>query len=661
MIQKANRLVRLFSFFTFYPIMFDFIRTHNKIIQGLLFIFILPGFFLFGIEGFTNMGGKSETVAVVAGKKISQLEWEAAVKDDVERIRQNMPGADPKMFDSAEFKYASLEQLVKRRVLVAAAEQFHLRVSDSRLAAELLQSPEFDQLLKTDGTIDELKYKERLAQRGLTPQAFEARVRSDLSVQQMLQTLAKSAMVSASLADTALQAYFERREVQVLKFTPQDFAKKITPTDAEIEAFYKANAPLFQATENASIQYLVLDVESIKKTITLNDSDVKAYYDQNSDRLAGAEERKASHILIAVGKGASADERQKAKKQAEELLVQVKKAPQNFPDIAKKNSQDTLSATQGGDLGFFTRSSMVKPFGDAVFSMQPKQISDVVESDFGYHIIQLTEIKTPKNRSFAEMKPEIEAELKKQAAQKKFAEVAETFTDLIYTQPDSLKPAADKLKLEIQTANNVMRQATPGSKGVLANTKFLGVLFSSDAIEKKHNTEVVELGGQQMVAGRIVSYTPAQTMPLVQVSDRARALLIERLSLDLARKEGAAKLAELMTSPSTIPSQLSAPMVVSRDVLAQQSPKLVEMVLRTNATQLPIWLGVDLGGDQGYQVVRLNKVIESAGVQTAAAQNRDQYLQAWLAAEGNGYYEYLREKLKVQMKVAKPESRIKPT
>jgi peptidyl-prolyl cis-trans isomerase D len=634
--------------------MFDFIRTHNKTILWLIFIFILPGFFLFGIEGFSAMGEKSETVAVVDGRKIGQIEWDAAVKEDVDRIRQSAPTMDPKFFDTSEFRYVSLEQLVKRRVLATAAQKLHLEVSDQRLASELLQNPMLAALRLPNGKIDEIKYKELLAPQGLTPQGFEARVRSDLSVQQVLQSLAKSGMVPASLADVALNAYFEKREIQILKFTLEDFAKKVTPTDAQVEAFYKGNAPLFQAVEKAAIQYVTLDIESIKKTITLNDADVKSYYEQNGDRLSGAEERKASHILIAVAKSIGAVERQKAKKQAEDLLVQIKKSPASFADLAKKNSQDPVSAINGGDLGFFARGSMVKPFEDAVFSMQLRQVSDVVESDFGYHIIQLVEIKTPKKRSFADMRLEIEAELQKQLAQKKFSEAAEIFTNTVYEQSDSLKPVADKLKLDIQTAQNVTRQAPPNLRGVLANSKFLGALFSSDAIDKKRNTEAVEVGGNQLVAGRVMSYTPAQTLPLEDVKDRARALLVQRMSLDLARSEGLAKLAELTTTMASeaAPAQMSAPLTVSRDALQQQNPKLVDTVLRANSSKLPLWLGVDLGAE-GYRVVRLNKIVD--GTQTAVAQNRDQYLQIWSNAESTSYYEYLKDKFKVQIKVNKPD------
>lgn len=635
--------------------MFDFIRNHNKAIQIGVMIFVLPGFFLFGIDGFNKMGEKSETVAVVAGQSIGQIEWEAAIKDDAERIRQNSPTLDPKLFDSPEFRYASLERLVRQHVLATAATKLHLNVSDQRLAGELLQNPLLAALRKPDGSIDDVRYKEILTPQGLTPQGFEARVRSDLSAQQVVSSLAKSGMVPASLVNTALNAYFERREIQILNYEPAEFAKKINPTDADVEAFYKANTALFQATEKASIEYVVMDLESIKKSINPTEADLKSYYDQNGSKLSGAEERRASHILINAPKAASSDERQRAKKQAQGILEQVKKAPTQFSDIAKKQSQDSASAVNGGDLGFFARGAMVKAFEDAAFAMQPKQISDLVESDFGYHIIQLNDVKLPKTKSFIEMRAEIEVELKKQQAQKKYAEAAEVFTNTVYEQSDSLKPVADKLKLEIKTAQNLGRQPNSTLRGALANTKFLNLLFSSDSLEKKRNTEAVDLGGSQLVAGRITAYTPAQTKPFLEVKDIAQSMLTASLSAELARKEGAAKWAELKLTKDAVPANLGSNLLVSRDVLNQQSFKLVDAVLKANVSQLPAWVGVDLGAE-GYRVVRINKV--GADAQHLVNQNRDQYLQVWSSAEGASYYEYLKEKFKVVIKASKIDNKL---
>lgn len=611
---------------------------------------------MFGIEGFNAFSEKSETVAVVDGRKIGKIEWEAAVKEDAERLRRNNPKIDPRMFDSDNFKYSSLEQLVNRKVLAVAAEKLYLNVSDQKLAKELLNNPELSHLRLPNGRIDEEKYKELLRPFKLTPQTFEAQVRSDLSVQQLLQSLSQSNMVPAVLADLALNAYFDRREIQILDYKAEDFIKSAKPTESEIEAFYKANSGLFQAPENASIQYVVLDLADIEKSIVPTEAELKNYYEQNASQFSGNEERRASHILINAPASAKAEEREKAKKQAESLLLEIKKSPNRFAELAKKNSQDPGSAVKGGDLGFFTRGVMVKPFEAAAFSMQPNQLSDVVESDFGYHIIQLHEIKTPKKRSFAEARPEIELELKKRLAQKKYSEVSELFTNMVYEQSDSLRAVADKFKLAIQTAGHVTRQVAPGAAGVLSNQKFLSALFSTDSIEKKRNTEAIEIGPRKLVAGRIATYSPTQTESFAQVRDKAQSLLMQKMALDMARKAGAARLQELNATGNkqTLPTGLSAPLVVSRDMLQQQSPRLVDAVLRANASNLPIWIGVDLGSD-GYRLVRINRLAEE-GVEAVAKQNREQYLQVWSNAENASYFDYLKNKFKVEIKVKKPAS-----
>jgi len=303
----------------------------------------------------------------------------------------------------------------------------------------------------------------------------------------------------------------------------------------------------------------------VKKTINLNEQDLKTYYEQNVARLSGTEERRASHILIAAAKGSSDAERQKAKARAEELLTQVRKAPESFAEVARKNSQDTGSAPQGGDLDFFARGAMVKPFEDAAFALKKGEISDVVESDFGYHIIKLTDIKAPKQKSFAELRTSLEADLKNQQARTKYAEAAEAFANGVYEQSDSLKPVADKLKLEVQSANRVLRQPEPGAKGVLANAKFLEAIFSTDTVANKRNSEAVEVGPSQLAAARITQYTPARTLPLAEVRAAVRERVVNARAAELARQEGEKQLAAWKASPAQGLLQVAAGPLQGRD------------------------------------------------------------------------------------------------
>jgi peptidyl-prolyl cis-trans isomerase D len=635
--------------------MFDFIRKHTKVTMALLFLLIVPSFILFGLDGYNRSRDKGVAVARVDGNDITQAEWDRAHQNEVDRVRAQMPTLDIKLLDSPEARFATLERLVRDRVIAVAADKLRLTTSDQRLARELQQSPEIASLRRPDGSLDMERYRQLLGSQNLTPEMFEANVRADLSRRQVLAPLAASAITGTADADLALNAFLEKREIQVARFNTSDFAAKLSPTDGDLEQFYKANEKLFQAPEQATVEYLVLDADSLKKSIVISDADLKTYYEQNAQRLSTPEERRASHILIASPKTAPAAERAKAAAKAAELLAQVRKAPDTFADVARKNSQDPGSAANGGDLDFFARGSMVKPFEDAAFAMKKGDISDVVESDFGYHIIKLTDIKPGKQRSFEEMKPELEAEMTKQQAQKKFAETAEIFTNAVYEQSDALKPLAERLKLDLKTAANVTRQPAPGATGVLANPKFLNAIFSPDAIEKKRNTEAIEIAPGQLASGRIVQYTPARTRPFAEVKDVVRQRWVAERGAMEARKEGLAKLAAWKAAPAT--AVLPAPVVVSREQTQQLPNEVVDAALRADLGTLaatPVFAGVDLGA-QGYAIVRVNKVVASAPpAEAVTKQGREQYAQAWSAAESLAYYNTLKDRFKAEILVSRP-------
>lgn len=633
--------------------MFDFIRKHTKITMGLLFLLIVPSFVLFGLDGYTNSRDKSPVVARVDGQEILQTEWDRAHSGEVDKLRASMPSLDAKLLDSPEARYATLERLVRDRVLAAAAVKSKLGTSDQRLARELQNAPEIASLRRPDGTLDMERYRQLLSSQGMTPEMFEANVRTDLSNRQVLMGVMGSGFASNAAADTALNAYFEKRQIQIARFSTADYAAKLNPTDADLDAFYKANANLFQAPEQANIEYVLFDLETVKKGIKVAEADLKTYFDQNAQRLSAKEERRASHILITSPKSAPDADRQKAKAKATELAALVKKAPDTFADVARKNSQDPGSAPSGGDLDFFSRDAMVKPFSDAAFVMKKGDISDLVESEFGYHIIKLTDIKTPKQRTYEEMKPELEADVLKQQAQKKFTETVEGFTNAVYEQSDSLKPTADRLGLEIKTATGITRKPQPGATGALTNAKFLNAIFAPDTIEKKRNTEAVEVASNQLVSGRITQYTPARTRPLAEVKDTVRQRWLAQRGAEEARKDGAAKLAAWKAAPAT--AVLSEILSVSRDQPQKQPLQVIDAALRTDAAALPALTGIDLGA-QGYAIVNVLKVLpREASLDATAKQERDQYTQWWTSAESLAYYNVLKDRFKAEIKVAKPE------
>ncbi|POR09925.1 SurA N-terminal domain-containing protein [Diaphorobacter sp. LR2014-1] len=632
--------------------MFESIRKHSKIVMFLLFLLIIPSFILVGIDSNYFSGG-SPVVARVDGKDITQADWDNAHRMESDRIRAQSPGIDAKLLDSPQARYATLERLVRDRVLQVAAQDMHMLTSDARLARELQSIPQIAALKRADGTLDAEAYRALAGAQGLTPEGLEARIRQDLSVNQVMGGVMGSAFSGPAEARLALDALFQRREIQIARFNASAFVSKVVVTDSDLEAYYTAHPAKFQQAEQASVEYVVLDLDAVKAGITLSEDDLRTYYKENLNRLAGKEERRASHILINASKDAPADARTQAKAKAEELLAQVRKAPGSFAEIAKKESQDPGSAPSGGDLGFFGRGAMVKPFEDAVFSMKKGEISDVVETDFGFHIILLSDIKTPRQPSFEELRPSLEAELKQQQAQRKFAEVAEAFANGVYEQADSLQPVADKLKLKIQTADGVTRTPAAGGAGPLANARFLEALFQSDSLQNKRNTEAIEIGTSVLAAGRVTAYQPAMTLPLDKARDQVRAIYIAEKSAELARQEGQAKLTAWKAAPDAA-SGLTAALTVSRDRLQDQPRSVVDAALRANVDQLPAWTGVDLGA-QGYAVVKINRVVPRDGVDDARARmEREQYLQSWASAEALAYYDLLKQRFKVQIKAPRP-------
>lgn len=629
--------------------MFEFIRTHSKWVMGILFLLIIPSFVLFGVDSYNRGDSKGDVVAQVDGNDITRPEWDARHRNEIDRIRQQMPTIDPALLDTDAARYATLERMVRDRVLAVAAAKAHMTVSDARLERMFAEEPGLATFRDANGKFDRERF---MRTTGQTPEQYEASVRSDLATQQVLLGVSGTAFATRAQTDATLNAFYDRRDIQVARFNAADFAGKVSVSDTDLEAYYKAHTTQFEAPEQASIEYLVLDLDAVKKNIVVNEADVKTYYEQNLARFSTKEERRASHILIASPASAPAAERDKAHAKAEQLLAELRKAPNTFAEVARKNSQDPGSAEKGGDLDFVTRGAMVKPFEDALFALKKGEISNVIETEFGYHIIKLDDIKPAVARPFEQVRPAIENDLRAQQATQEFAKQAEIFTDAVYQQADSLKPAADKLKLTVQTASGVMRVPAPGVKGVLASRNFLSALFAPDSLERKHNTEAIEVGPNQLASGRVTQYAAAHTMTFAEVKDKVRSQLTGERAAALAKAEGEAKLAAWQARPAS--AALGAPLMVSRLEMQSQPPAVVEGALRADIRKLPSWIGVDLGG-QGYAVVRVNKDLgRTPAAPETAQQESAQFAQAIGAAENAAYYDMLKQRFKAKILVPRP-------
>jgi peptidyl-prolyl cis-trans isomerase D len=622
--------------------MFEFIRTHSRLVLGMMVLLIFPSFVFFGIQGYSRFTDPANAdVAKVDGRGISRAEWELAHQRNVERLRRQMPNADARLLESPQMKRETLDGLVRDRVLIAAANRMHLVPDDERLQRLFVTDPQFAALRNPDGSVN----RDLLAAQGMSPQTFEQQLRQEFGMQQVLSAVGQSSFAPPSASTPSLDALLQRREVQLQRFDTAAYRAKVDPSDADIEAYFKANEAQFRAPEQASIEYVVLNPEVLTKGVAVPEEDLRKYYAENASRYTVAEERRASHVLVKADRDEPAAEKKAAKARAEELLVQLRKNPDSFADVARKYSQDPGSAARGGDLDYFGRGMMTKPFEDAVFAMKPGEISNVIETDFGYHIIKLTAVRGGEKKPFEAVRGEIEAEVRKALAQKKYAEAAEQFTNTVYEQPDSLQPVIDKFKLEKLSAT-VQRTPAPGATGALASAKLLEAVFGNDAVRNKRNTDAVEIGPNQLASARIVQYTPAHTLPLAEVKAKVRERVVAAQASALAHRDGAARLAELQKgSGEALPVTVTA----SR-VQTQGLPRpVVDAVLRADASKLPAVLGVDLG-DQGYVVARVTQVLPREAAPGGDASLQQQYAQAWANAETLAYLGALKKRYKAEVR-----------
>ncbi len=628
--------------------MFEFIRTHRRLMQFLLLLIILPSFAFVGLESYTSMGDASNTVAKVGGQTITQPEWDAAQREQMERFRQMFGEQfDAKMFDTPEAKQEILNNLIAQRVLADEAKRNKLSVSDQALQQTIIN---MGGLTTADGKFDVERYKSILAAQGMTPTTYEARLRQDLTSQQVNAAIQSTAFAPDSLAKRLSELSEQEREVQQLAFRASDYVAQVKVTDDMLKAYYEKSNQ-FDVPEQVKAEYVVLTADALATQINVSDADIKSYYEQNAKQYGTEEQRRASHILIGVNKDASEADKAAAKAKAENLLASLRKNPQEFAKLAKENSVDTGSAERGGDLGFFGKGSMVKPFEDAAYKLKQDEVSDLVQSDYGFHIIKVTAIKPAAVKPLEQVKSEIANDIRKQLVGKKYTETADVFNNTVYEQADSLKAVADKLKLKIETTGTLSRQVNPAVAPTAPynNQKFLTALFSDESLKNKRNTEAVEVAPNTLIAGRVVEYKPATKRPFDEVKALVQERVVQTEAQALAKKVGEAKLAALKEKDDA--SGFSAPQTVSRAKSQGLNPAVFLAVMKADTSKLPSYVGLE--APQGYAVLRVVRVVQPTNVDSAKRQAEQQQIEAALAQqETYAYIEALKKKAKV--KIMKP-------
>ncbi len=582
--------------------MFDFVTHHKRLLQFVLALVIVPPFALWGIDSYQRGGVRAGDVAEVAGQKISEQEFAEAMRQQQERLRAMLGrNFDPAMFDSSAIRMELLEGMISQRLLMQHAVRNNFNVSNETLIETTMSIPAF----QVGGKFSRELYDSMLRNERMSSETFDAALRRDLLVQQISGAVSDSGMASKVAARQFALLRAQQREVAEHRIQAGAQLARVKIAPEAVRAFYEGNPARFLVPEEVQVEYVVLSTDALLAAEKIGPDEIKAYYQTNSAKYGEPEQRRASHILIASKSGAGESEKAKTRERAAQILAQVRKSPESFADHAKKSSDDPGSASQGGDLGFFARGMMVRPFEDAAFRLKPNQISDLVESDFGFHIIRITSIKAGKMKSMEQARPEIELELKKQRAGRRFAEAAEAFSNLVYEQADSLAPAAERFRLAIQNAQGITRQSAPVA--ALSHPKLLAALFADDSVKNGRNTEAVETAPSTLVSARVVGHKPATRRPFDEVKGEIGKLLAQQEALALSRKQGMERLEELRKGNASA-ARFGATKLVSRDQPQDLDAGSLSQVFRVDAAKLPAYAGLE--SKDGYVIYRVSRVAD---------------------------------------------------
>lgn len=622
--------------------MFDFVHNNKRLLQIILAVILLP-FAFFGIDSYFRAGDSVQGLATVGDSRISQREFNEALRERQDAIQRMLNGrADAALLDNSELRFAVLEGLVRQRLLVNQALRSGMVISDQQLQSVIGELPVF----QDEGRFSFQRYEQFLKSQGMTPAMFETRLRNDLILQQADDAYSDSVFIPRTVADRLLRISGQQREVSQSIVAPDRFLAQVKLEADAAKKYYDGHQDEFRIPEQARVEYVVLSADTLSSQIQVDPAEVGKYYEAHRAQYEIRETRQASHILIAIDAGAGAEARQKARAKAEEIYSQLKRNPGKFAELAKQYSQDPGSAANGGDLGFFSRGSMVKPFDDAVFQMKVGDISAPVESQYGFHVIRLTAIKPGQVKSLDEMRGQIEAELRKQLAGRKFAEIAENFNNIVFEQSESLKPAAELAKTAIQKSGWVTREHADDAR--LNNPRLLQAIFSEEVLRNKRNTEAVEVAPGVLVAARVIEHKPAAVQPFAEVS----AAIVKKLTLQqagqLAIQDGRDKL-EKLRQGKDVQVTWGAPQLVSRNDAKGMSEPVLRQVFKADAGRLPAYAGVDSPGG-GFVLLKISRVVEpektAADKQTALTEELRQVIgQEEMAA----YIDSLKRKTNVKI------------
>lgn len=614
-------------------------RQQSWIAKLILALITVP-FALWGVDSYLRQAGSSVAVAKVNGESITVQQFAKSLQE----LRDNMKEkTDPNFLDNPEVRNSVLEKIINSRLVADEVKRGGYFISDEQLTKIIIAMPEFQK----DGRFSQETYDQILTANGLTPSRFEAMMRNDLMTQQVRNGIAGLAFVPHAVTEHSMRVQNQLREISYITFRPDDYLAQAKVEPAQLKSYYDKHPDQFRVPEQVKLDFVVFSANNLIASMQVSDDEAKQFYTENASKFQGDEQRRASHILITFGSTKDDAAKAAAKKKAMEVLAEVKKTPDKFDVLAKKYSQDPGSAANGGDLGMFKRGAMVKAFEDTVFSMAPGSISDPVETEFGYHIIKLTEIKGA-SQPLEEAKPSIRAELMYQKALKKFAEAAENFSNLVYEQSASLEPAAQASQVQVQKSDWLSRDDI--AKFFKNNEKIASAVFSDDVRKDKRNSEAIEIAPNTLASARVTDYRPASMKPFDDVKADIEAKLKLEEAGKLAAQHGEKVLAELKAGANAEDKGWTTPVLADRRNAQGLTDGVLKRGFRMDVSKLPAFAG-ESGKDGGYVLIRVSTVEDGTKDKDAEGKKglNAEYMNALGAEYLTAYMKSLRAKAKIEI------------
>ncbi len=621
-----------FSVAVKYAPMLTAIREKTQgIIAGFIVALLVIVFGFWGVNTYFQ-GGATVVVAKGDGIEIHQQVY----RDALEQYRRRVP---PAVWETAFFKQQVLEGLVAENLFLNDVERRGFRISDEQLSEKIKALPYFQRNNRFDTEV----YSGTLRAQGINTAQFESQIRNDAIADQVRGGFRESAIVTQSEIEAVMRLMLQRREWAYLQIDTSRFLKQAKIDQDAIKNYYDSQAGRFMSPEQVQIEYLLLSAEELARDYQPTETELREAYDTGIGQDAVPERRRASHILVELDAAASAEERQKAVERIQQLEKQLREGA-DFAALAKKNSDDPVSAAKGGDLGDIARGVMAKEFEEAAYALKKKgAVSKPVRTKFGYHLIKLTDYKPAVQRSFVKAREDLRKLLKQQHGEERFYDLSEDFYNLTYEQPDSLKPAADQLGLEIRKSEWFSRS---GGAGIAAKQPVVAAAFAPEVLEQGRNSDALELDDTTLVALRVAGHREAERKPLSAVSGEIESLLKQQR----AREQAAQRRDQFMDAlqqGETLPVlarrhglKYTKPSVVSREGKKQDKvdQRLLAAVFQAQRPQdgKPVYGSVALA-DSGYAVFALERVIEG-DVAGADADTRNRAVKLLTGRRGLDYY-----------------------